>query len=233
MKERIQKILSARGVASRRQAENLIKSGKITCNGEVCQLGDQSDADIDVILVDGAPLPSQNKYVYLMLHKPKGVVTTLSDEKGRRNVADLVADCGCRVYPVGRLDKDSEGLILLTNQGELVDRILRGSNYHEKEYIVTVNKKITPEFIRAMGQGVPILDVVTRPCQIEAIGNRTFRIILTQGLNRQIRRMCEYFDYRVIELQRVRVMNIRLGRLKLGTYRRIVGTELEELMKLL
>lgn len=227
---RLNKYLSDVGVCSRREADRLIEAGRVSIDGKIALMG-QKILSTQNIQIDGKNIKREEEKVLLAFNKPKGIVCTTS-KKDKDNIVDYL-NYGKRIYPIGRLDKDSEGLILLTNQGELVDKILRGSNYHEKEYIVTVNKKITPEFIRAMGQGVPILDVVTRPCQIEAIGNRTFRIILTQGLNRQIRRMCEYFDYRVIELQRVRVMNIRLGRLKLGTYRRIVGTELEELMKLL
>ncbi|MBQ3601010.1 MAG: pseudouridine synthase [Lachnospiraceae bacterium] len=227
---RLNKYLSDVGVCSRREADRLIEAGRVSIDGKIALMG-QKILSTQNIQIDGKNIKREEEKVLLAFNKPKGIVCTTS-KKDKDNIVDYL-NYGKRIYPIGRLDKDSEGLILLTNQGELVDKILRGSNYHEKEYIVTVNKKITPEFIRAMGQGVPILDVVTRPCQIEAIGNRTFRIILTQGLNRQIRRMCEYFDYRVVELQRVRVMNIRLGRLKLGTYRRIVGTELEELMKLL
>ena len=227
---RLNKYLSDVGVCTRREADRLKEAGRVSIDGKIALMG-QKILSTQNIQIDGKNIKREEEKVLLAFNKPKGIVCTTS-KKDKDNIVDYL-NYGKRIYPIGRLDKDSEGLILLTNQGELVDKILRGSNYHEKEYIVTVNKKITPEFIRAMGQGVPILDVVTRPCQIEAIGNRTFRIILTQGLNRQIRRMCEYFDYRVVELQRVRVMNIRLGRLKLGTYRRIVGTELEELMKLL
>ena len=199
-------------------------------DGELALMG-QKVLPSQSIEIDGKSIKKEEEKVLLAFNKPKGIVCTTS-KKDKDNIIDFI-NYGKRIYPIGRLDKDSEGLILLTNQGELVDKILRGSNYHEKEYVVTVNKKITPEFLRAMGSGVPILDTVTRPCEIEQIDTRTFRIILTQGLNRQIRRMCEYFDYRVVDLKRVRVMNIRLGRLKSGTYRRIAGTELEELLKLL
>lgn len=227
---RLNKFLSDAGVCSRREADRLVEAGRITVDGVLAVMGQKVTADQE-IAIDHKPIRKEEEKVLLAFNKPRGIVCTTS-KKDKNNIVDYIS-YGKRIYPVGRLDKDSDGLILLTNQGELVDKILRGSNFHEKEYIVTVNKKITPEFLRAMGSGVPILDTVTRPCEIEQIGARTFRIILTQGLNRQIRRMCEYFDYRVVELTRVRVMNIRLGRLKTGTYRKIVGKELEELIKLL
>lgn len=227
---RLNKFLSDAGVCSRREADRLVEAGRITVDGVLAVMGQKVTPDQE-IAIDHKPIRKEEEKVLLAFNKPRGVVCTTS-KKDKNNIVDYIS-YGKRIYPVGRLDKDSDGLILLTNQGELVDKILRGSNFHEKEYIVTVNKKITPEFLRAMGSGVPILDTVTRPCEIEPIGARTFRIILTQGLNRQIRRMCEYFDYRVVELTRVRVMNIRLGRLKTGTYRKIVGKELEELIKLL
>ena len=224
------KYLSDMGVCSRREADRLIEAGRVLVDGTSAVMG-QKVRNSQSIMIDGKPIKKEEEKVLLAFNKPKGIVCTTS-KKDKDNIVDYL-NYGKRIYPIGRLDKDSEGLILLTNQGELVDKILRGSNFHEKEYIVTVNKKLTPEFIQAMGQGVPILDVITRPCEIEKIGPRTFRIILTQGLNRQIRRMCEYFDYRVVDLQRVRVMNIRLGRLKTGTYRKITGTELQELLDLL
>lgn len=227
---RLNKYLSDVGVCSRREADRLIEAGRVKIDGKLAQMG-QKVLPSQLVEIDGKSIKKEEEKVLLAFNKPKGIVCTTS-KKDKDNIIDFI-NYGKRIYPIGRLDKDSEGLILLTNQGELVDKILRGSNYHEKEYVVTVNKKITPEFLRAMGSGVPILDTITRPCEIEQIDTRTFRIILTQGLNRQIRRMCEYFDYRVIDLKRVRVMNIRLGRLKSGTYRRIAGTELEELLKLL
>ena len=227
---RLNKFLSEAGVCSRREADRMVEKGRILVDGVPAQMGQKVRAS-QKIEVDHKRIQIEEEKVLLAFNKPRGIVCTTS-KKDKDNIVDYI-NYGKRIYPIGRLDKDSEGLILLTNQGELVDKILRGSNYHEKEYIVTVNKKITPEFLRAMGSGVPILDTVTRTCELEQIGPRTFRILLTQGLNRQIRRMCEYFYYRVIELTRVRVMNIRLGRLKSGTYRKIVGKELEELVKLL
>ncbi len=227
---RLNKFLSDAGVCSRREADRLIDAGRVKVDGTVAVMG-QKVTKTQKIEIDSKPIQRDDEKVVIAFHKPRGIVCTTS-KKDKDNIVDYI-NYGKRIYPVGRLDKDSSGLILLTNQGELVDKILRGSNFHEKEYIVTVNKKITPEFLRAMGSGVPILDTVTRPCEIEQISARTFRIILTQGLNRQIRRMCEYFDYRVVELTRVRVMNIRLGRLKEGTYRKVEGKELEELFGLL
>lgn len=227
---RINKYLSEVGVCSRREADRLVEAGRVTVDGVLAVMG-QKVTGREQIEIDRKSIKKEEEKVLLAFNKPRGVVCTTS-KKDKNNIVDFI-NYGKRIYPIGRLDKDSEGLILLTNQGELVDKILRGSNFHEKEYIVTVNKKITSEFLRAMGSGVPILDTVTRPCEIEQIGPRTFRIILTQGLNRQIRRMCEYFDYRVLELTRVRVMNVRLGRLKSGTYRKVTGKELEELMELL
>ena len=227
---RLNKYLSDAGVCSRRQADRWVEEGKITINGNMAVMG-QRVLPGDKVAVNGKPIKKEEEKVLLAYNKPRGIVCTTSKVE-KNNIVDYI-NYDKRIYPVGRLDKDSSGLILLTNQGELVDKILRGSNYHEKEYIVTLNKKITPEFLRAMGSGVPILDTVTRPCELEQMGPRTFHIILTQGLNRQIRRMCEYFDYKVVELKRVRIMNIRLGKLKEGTYRKIAGKELEELKRLL
>ena len=227
---RLNKFLSDAGVCSRREADRLVDAGRVFVDGKSAVQGQKVTGN-QRIEIDHKPIKKEEDKVLLAFNKPRGVVCTTS-KKDKDNIVEYI-NYGKRIYPIGRLDKDSEGLILLTNQGELVDKILRGSNFHEKEYIVTVNKKITPDFLRVMGSGVPILDTMTRPCEIEQIGPRTFRIILTQGLNRQIRRMCEYLDYRVVELERVRVMNIRLGRLKTGTYRKIVGKELEELLSLL
>ena len=227
---RLNKYLSEVGVCSRREADRLVEAGRVTVDGILAVMGQKVTGE-ECIEIDRKSIKKEEEKVLLAFNKPRGVVCTTS-KKDKNNIVDFI-NYGKRIYPIGRLDKDSEGLILLTNQGELVDKILRGSNFHEKEYIVTVNKKITPEFLRAMSSGVPILDTITRPCEIEQIGPKTFRIILTQGLNRQIRRMCEYFEYRVLELTRVRVMNIRLGRLKSGTYRKVAGKELEELMDLL
>ena len=230
MEERLQKILSAAGICSRRASEAYILAGRVTINDQPAQLGQRADPDRDDIRVDGRPLTSNPRPVYLMLNKPRGYVTTLSDEQGRPTVAELVADAGVRVYPVGRLDLDSEGLLLMTNDGEIVNRILRAAGGHEKEYVVTVNKVITDDFLKQMAEGVPILDTVTLPCRIIKEDKQRFRIILVQGLNRQIRRMCEALGYRVTHLTRERVMNIQLGHLKPGHWRNLTPAELDGLM---
>ncbi len=227
---RLNKYLSEKGICSRRQADAFIEAGRVLVDGKVAVMG-MKVSGREKIVVDNKAIRKHENRVLIAFHKPAGIVCTTSKIE-KDNIVDYI-NYRQRIFPVGRLDKASEGLILLTNQGELSDKILRGSNYHEKEYIVTVNKKITSEFLVNMSKGVPILDTVTRPCTIEQIDDRTFRIILTQGLNRQIRRMCEYFQYRVVKLVRVRIMNIRLGRLKAGTYRNVTEAEYNELMRLL
>lgn len=223
---RINKYVSDAGVCSRREADRYVEAGRITIDGIKAQMGAKVQPGQEV-LVDGRPVRKEEQRILLAFHKPRGIVCTTSQEEPD-NIIDFI-QYHKRIYPVGRLDKESEGLILLTNQGELVDKILRGSNYHEKEYVVKVNKKITDEFIKGMSEGVPILDTVTRSCQITKTDDYSFHIILTQGLNRQIRRMCEYFNYKVVMLRRIRIMNIQLGRLKSGTYRKITDSELAEL----
>ena len=225
---RINKYLSDAGVCSRREADKLLEAGKITVNGEIAVTG-QKVTGKERICVKGVLVEPEKEEILLAFHKPKGIVCTTS-KKDKDNIVDYI-NYGKRIYPVGRLDKDSEGLILLTNQGELSDKLLRGSNGHEKEYIVTVNRRITKDFLQGMAGGVPILDRVTRPCKVTPVDDYTFKIILTQGWNRQIRRMCEYFDYRVRKLIRIRVMNIELGNLKVGTYRKITGAEKKALME--
>lgn len=245
---RLNKFLSEAGVCSRRQADTMISEGRVTVDGVPAQTGMKVTSDMD-IRVDGKPVGKGSRPILLAVNKPRGIVCTTA-EKEKDNIVKYL-NYPTRVYPIGRLDKDSEGLILMTNQGDLVNRILRGSNHHEKEYIVQVNKPITEKFLRAMREGVPIPDtnrvrrgstvleedeapfILTRPCTVEAINKNTFRIILTQGLNRQIRRMCEYLDYRVTDLKRIRVLNIQLGKLETGKCREITGSEYEKLMKLL
>ena len=223
---RINKFLSEAGYCSRREADRLIEQGRITVDGKVLSVGCKVMPG-QRVRVDGKEIKKEEEMILLAFNKPVGIVCTAAkDEKD--NIVDYI-HYPKRIYPVGRLDKDSTGLILLTNDGDLTDRILRGKNNHEKEYLVTVQKPLRPEIIHAMEQGVPILDTMTRPCQIVPIDSHTFRIILTQGLNRQIRRMCEYFGYKVTTLKRVRVMNIHLGELKEGTWREITGDELMEL----
>ena len=227
---RLNKYLSDSGVCSRREADRLIEAGKVTVDGMPASMGMKVTPDQQVF-VNGRLVKSDDENILLAVNKPIGVVcTTASEEKD--NIVDFIG-YPKRIYPIGRLDKDSEGLILMTNQGELVNKILRGSNNHEKEYLVKVNRPVTSGFIKGMSEGVPILDTVTKPCAVERTGYNGFRIILTQGLNRQIRRMCEYFGYRVTYLKRVRVMNIKLGNLKSGEYRRIEGNEYKAVMELL
>ena len=227
---RINKYLSNVGVCSRREADRLIEARKITVDGVIADMGVKVTEENE-ICINGKPITKDKQFTLIAFNKPRGVVCT-TFRHDPDNIIDYLK-FEKRIYPIGRLDKDSEGLILLTNQGEIVDKILRGSNMHEKEYIVKVNKKITKKFIEGMSEGVPILDTVTRPCVVEPINDYSFRIILTQGLNRQIRRMCEYFDYRVTNLKRVRIMNIQLGKLNTGTYRNVTPRELEELKRLL
>lgn len=223
-KIRINKFLSASGYCSRREADRLLEKKRVTIDGRIAELGDRVSEGQN-ICVDGNRIQEQREQIVIAFHKPVGVVCT-SSKKDKNNIVDFI-HFGHRIYPVGRLDKDSTGLILLTNDGELTDRILRGKNGHEKEYIVTVNKPLKKEILAAMAQGVPILDTVTRPCKIDQVDERTFKIILTQGLNRQIRRMCEYFGYRVVTLKRERIMNIRLGSLEEGKWRYLTDHELQ------
>lgn len=227
---RINKYLADSGICSRRDADRYIADGKVFIDGVRAETGSRVLPDQKVIF-NGQEVNIVDELVVLALNKPAGIICT-SDEREPDNVVDFV-DYPKRIYPIGRLDKDSEGLLLLTNDGNIVNKILRAGNYHEKEYIVKVNKMITKDFLEGMAGGVPILDTVTRPCKVEAIDKTRFKIILTQGLNRQIRRMCEYFGYRVVYLQRVRIMNILLGHLKVGAYRKLSPQEIEGLKALL
>ena len=223
---RINKYLSAREVCSRREANRLLEGGSITVDGVTAMCGQQVD-DNSVICIDGSRISDEKPQDVLMaFNKPRGIVCTTTDNQGKNNIVDYIG-YDKRIYPVGRLDKDSDGLILLTNNGEITDKILRSVNGHEKEYVVKVNKKITDTFLKSMADGVYLkeLDVTTKPCSISRINNYTFRIILTQGLNRQIRRMCQESGYKVESLTRVRIMNIELGGLKIGEYRIIEGKE--------
>lgn len=227
---RINKYLSAKGVCSRREADRLLEDGRITVDGVAAQCGQQVD-DNSVICIDGSRISDEKPQDILMaFNKPRGIVCTTTDNQGKNNIVDYIG-YDKRIYPVGRLDKDSDGLILLTNNGEITDKILRSVNGHEKEYIVKVNKKITDTFLKNMSKGVYLkeLEVTTKPCQISRINNYTFRIILTQGLNRQIRRMCQESGYKVESLTRIRIMNIELGELKCGEYRMIEGSEKNKL----
>lgn len=228
--KRINKAISDTGYCSRRVADSLIESGRVKVNGETAVMGLKVTEE-DEIRVDGNIISNKPPLVYIALNKPRGIECT-TNRKTRGNIVDFVKHKE-RIFPIGRLDKDSEGLILLTNDGDIVNKILRARNNHEKEYIVTVNKPITADFIRRMSGRVPILGTMTRESFVEQLDEKTFRIILTQGLNRQIRRMTEYLGYRVVTLKRIRIMNILLGDLKLGTYRNLSPLELNKLNELL
>lgn len=225
---RINKYISQCGICSRRETDRRIEMGRITINGRLAVMGDMV-TDSDEICMDGLLVKRTKKEIILAYHKPEGVVCTTSP-KEKNNIIDAIGFPE-RIYPIGRLDKASTGLILLTNNGQLMDDILRGSHYHEKEYAVTLNRPMSPEIYEAMEQGVPILDTITRPCRIIKRKGRHFHIILTQGLNRQIRRMCEYFGYRVQILKRLRIMNISLGDLPEGQWRYLTEEETIQLKK--
>ncbi|MBH1940135.1 pseudouridine synthase [Mobilitalea sibirica] len=227
---RINKFLSEAGVCSRREADRYVMEGKVKIDGITAQMGSKVTGD-NVVTFMGKPVKKEEKLVLIAFNKPVGIVCT-TDPGEPDNIIDYI-NYGMRIYPIGRLDKDSEGLILLTNDGNIVNSILRAENKHEKEYIVSVNKDITQDFLKKMSQGVPILETVTNPCEIHQIDKRTFRIILTQGLNRQIRRMCEHFSYRVVTLRRIRIMNIHLGRLKTGAWRNVTEKEIRDLNRLI
>lgn len=225
---RINKYISETGFCSRRESDKLIEAGRVTINGRLAELGSTVSPGDDV-RIDGNPLGAKKKSVYIALNKPVGITcTTELHVKG--NIIDFVNHPE-RIFPIGRLDKDSQGLILLTNDGDIVNKILRAENNHEKEYIVTVDKPITPLFIQGMSGGVRILGTVTKPCKVTKISDRVFKIVLTQGLNRQIRRMCQAFGYQVRQLKRVRIMNIELGELRVGQWRDLTPGELKELNK--
>ncbi len=228
---RLNKYLSDAGICSRRQADSYIAEGKVTVDGVLAKEGLRVKPGQKVCFM-GKPIKQQEECILLLVNKPKGIVCTTKGQKN--NIVDFL-NYKERIYPVGRLDVASEGLLLMTNDGDLMDAILRARNYHEKEYIVTVNRKIDDKFIKAMRQGVYLegLDVTTRPCKVKKIGADTFSIILTQGLNRQIRRMCEALDYRVVKLKRIRIMNIKLGELKKGQCRKATEGEFNELRALL
>ena len=229
METRINKYLSESGYCSRREADRLIEQKRIKINGELALIGSKV-TDQDKITVDDKPIKKQNEFVYLAFNKPIGVTST-TDQAIKGNIVDYI-NYHKRIFHIGRLDKDSEGLILMTNDGDIVNEILRTENNHEKEYVVVVNKKITQDFITNMAKGVPILDTITKPCIIRQTGEKTFRIILTEGLNRQIRRMCDYFGYQVVSLKRIRIMHIHLD-VPTGKYRELTKKELEQLFKMI
>lgn len=229
METRINKYLSESGYCSRREADRLIEQKRIKINGELALIGSKI-TDQDKITVDDKPIKKQNEFVYLAFNKPIGVTST-TDQAIKGNIVDYI-NYHKRIFHIGRLDKDSEGLILMTNDGDIVNEILRTENNHEKEYVVVVNKKITQDFMTNMSKGVPILDTITKPCIIRQTGDKTFRIILTEGLNRQIRRMCDYFGYQVVSLRRIRIMHIHLD-VPTGKYRELTKKELDQLFKMI
>lgn len=230
METRLNKYLSEAGVCSRREADKLIESGKVTVDGRRAEMG-MKVTESQVVCVGKKQVKPKNEMVLLAVNKPVGIVCT--EEKREKNNIIQFLKYPQRITYIGRLDKDSEGLLLMTNNGDIINKMMRAGNEHEKEYIVTVNKPITDEFIEKMAGGVPILDTVTRKCRVEKFGKFKFRIILTQGLNRQIRRMCEYLGYKVTRLSRVRVMNIKLGDLKPGEYRVVTEKEISKLYELI
>ena len=241
MEVRINKYLSSAGYCSRREADRLLEQGRVTIDGIPAQMGSKV-TDGQTVFVDGKSITEEkpdfkdpeiieeDEKILLAFYKPTGIVCTTTANQGDNNIVDYIG-YPKRIYPVGRLDKDSEGLILMTNNGEMMDKILRSANGHEKEYIVTVNKEIDDSFIKAMSGGIYLaeLDRTTKPCKVTALGKKTFRIILTQGLNRQIRRMCSTQGREVVQLKRIRIMNILLGDLKPGEYRNVTEAEYQQL----
>lgn len=229
---RLNKYISESGICSRREADRYIEQGNVFINGKRAGIGDQVVAG-DVVKVNGQLIEPRNEedLVFIALNKPVGIVST-TEEGEKDNIVDFV-NHSSRIFPIGRLDKDSQGLIFLTNHGDLVNKILRAGNDHEKEYLVTVNKPVTDEFVRGMGAGVPILGTVTKKCKVKREAPFTFRITLVQGLNRQIRRMCEHFGYEVTKLERTRIMNVSLTGLPPGEWRDLTGDELIALFKLI
>lgn len=221
---RINKFISEKGICSRREADKLIEQKRVTINGIIAETGSKV-TEKDEIKLDGKLLNKREECIYIALNKPTGITCT-TEKKVDGNIVDFI-NHPKRIFPIGRLDKDSEGLIFLTNDGDIVNKILRAGNNHEKEYVVTVDKPITSKFINGMTSGVPILNTITNPCKVKKEGSHVFRIILTQGLNRQIRRMCEYFGYTVLKLKRVRIMNVTLGSLPTGKWRYLTLDELK------
>lgn len=235
MTDRIQKIIASRGITSRRKAEELISAGRVTCNGRVCLLGESADPDIDIIMLDGKPLPSGGEYTYIMLNKPRGYVTTLSDEKGRNNVAQLVADCGQRVYPVGRLDMDSEGLLIFTNDGEFANRLMHPKHEVNKTYRVFV-KNYSSEGLEKLSQpvnidGYTIAKPTVRLISCDETGKAQLEVVIHEGRNRQVRKMCAIAGMTVLRLIRTEEGTLSLGSLPLGKWRILTDTEIQRLQE--
>jgi 23S rRNA pseudouridine2604 synthase len=223
---RINKFISETGISSRREADKWVEAGRVTINGKLAELGSQAEKE-DEVRVDGQLIGMKKTALYIAFNKPVGITCT-TERHIEGNIIDFIGHEE-RIFPIGRLDKDSEGLILLTNNGDIVNQILRAENSHAKEYIVTVNRLVTPQFLQGMAAGVPILETVTQPCEVNRISDYVFRIVLTQGLNRQIRRMCAHFEYQVRRLQRIRIMNITLENLRMGSWRELTDAELSQI----
>ena len=229
-KKRLNKYISETGVCSRRGADKLIEAGKVLVNGKVPELGTRVD-DSDTITIDGKPLSQKEEFVYIAFNKPVGITCT-TEKKVKDNIVDYI-NYPKRIYPIGRLDKPSEGLIFLTNHSDIINKILRAGNNHEKEYIVTVDTPITDEFIRRMSNGIPVLDTISKKCKVTKVSKFVFKIVLTQGLNRQIRRMCAHLSYKVVKLKRERIMNVHLGNLPIGKWRNLTKNELDTIFALI
>lgn len=227
---RINKYISETGFCSRREADKLVEAKRVKINGKLAELGSSVESG-DIVEIDGKQVGEKKTPIYIALNKPVGITST-TERHIKGNIVDFVNHHE-RIFPIGRLDKDSDGLILMTNDGDIVNKILRAENNHEKEYIVTVSKPVTPQFIEGMASGVKILGQTTKRCKVTKVSDRVFNIVLTQGLNRQIRRMCAVFGYEVVKLQRVRIMNIRLDSLKIGEWRDLSKKELTVLMDLI
>jgi 23S rRNA pseudouridine2604 synthase len=227
---RLNKFISSTGFCSRREADQLIEQKRVMVNGKVAELGTKV-SDADEILVDGKSIRKKQSLLYIAFHKPRGIICT-TERDVKDNIIDYIRH-PVRIFPIGRLDRASEGLIFLTNDGDIVNKILRAGNNHEKEYVVNVNKPVTDDFVQRMSNGIPILDTVTKKCFVERTGKFQFRIILTQGLNRQIRRMCDYLEYEVTQLRRIRIMNITLAGIKAGEWREFTKQEMDEINKLI
>jgi 23S rRNA pseudouridine2604 synthase len=226
----LNKYISSSGICSRREAEKFINEGRVTLNGKPTQLGNRV-AKKDVVKFDGRLVEPKNTTLYIALNKPVGIVST-TDERAPNNIVKHV-NYPERLFPIGRLDKPSEGLIFLTNDGDIVNKILRAGNNHEKEYFVSVNNSISEDFINKMSNGIPILGTITQKCKVDKVSDKIFKIILTQGLNRQIRRMCEYLGYEVTKLKRTRIMNVELGYLQAGDWRELTEDEMNEINTLI
>lgn len=227
---RINKYLASTGYCSRRQADEIIAKGRVTVDDVTCEMGTRV-SEGQLVKVDNKAVFPKDERIYIALYKPLGITCT-TDRRDPHNIIDFL-NFPQRIFPIGRLDKNSSGLILLTNDGDIVNRLLRAENGHEKEYMVVVNKPIDSSFVEKMSNGLPILDTTTLPCVVEQTGSRSFKIILTQGLNRQIRRMCEYLDYKVVKLRRVRFMNITLGNMSVGQFRHLSHKERTRLFDLI